>query len=190
MRRKAAVAGNWAACLGLAAVLWCGACTSASVAPRHSTPGSTAATPAGAAGRRVMPGGCGATPVLAGTPPAWNPRPAGFSGEPFLPYVLGRADVVMGYLFGHPLYAPESTVRSNKILWYVRYPRDGYELQLTGQLRTGPGRTVSEAFPDNASPGEIYPSDVTVPVPGCWSFTVTWGSHTDHVDLAFTAPPR
>jgi hypothetical protein len=136
-----------------------------------------------------MPGGCGGTPVLAGRPPGWNPHPAGFTGRHFPPYVTGSANAVMGYLFAHPLYAPVSPRRSNKILWFVRYPRDGHPLRLTGHLVSDPGRTVTEQFPDNSWPGEIYPSDVTVPVPGCWSFTLRWGSHADHLSLVFKRPP-
>lgn len=96
----------------------------------------------------------------------------------------------MGYLWVHPLYAPEPGTRSNKILWYVRYPRDGSPLVLTGQLSSSRGRTVTASFPANSGPGEIYPSDITVPQPGCWSFTLRWAGHTDHVSLRFTYVPR
>ncbi len=72
----------------------------------------------------------------------------------------------------------------------MRYPRGGMPLLLTGHLDTNPARTVSEMYPADSSPGEIYPSYVTVPKPGCWSFTLRWGSHTDHLSLRFTALPR
>jgi hypothetical protein len=157
-----------------------------SAAGTHTRPPS-----ASAAARHVVPGGCGGTPILAGSPPSWNPKPAGFSPQPpFLSYAVGRDNAVMGYLWARPLYVPEPRNRSNKILWYVRYPRDGNPLRLSGHLDSNPSRTVSETFPDNASPGEIYPSDVTVPVPGCWSFAVRWGTHADHLSLAFIPLPR
>jgi hypothetical protein len=134
---------------------------------------------------------CGGTSIITGHSPAWNAQPAGFTEQPtFLPYVVGSGNTVMGYLFGNPLYAPELAGRINKVLWYVRYPPDGGPLQLTGHLVTDPARTVSESFPDNSGPGWIYPSDVVVPRTGCWSFILRWASHTDHLSLLFTAPPR
>jgi hypothetical protein len=134
---------------------------------------------------------CGGTSILAGHPPAWNGQPAGFTVQPtFLSYVLGSANTIMGYLWGNPLYTPEPPDRINKILWYVRYPPGGAPLQLTGQLATDPARTVSESIPNDSGPGWIYPSDVTVPLAGCWSFTLRWASHIDHLSLRFTSPPR
>ena len=34
-----------------------------------------------------------------------------------------------------------------------------------------------------SEPGEIYPSEIVVPSPGCWHFTLSWNGHTDTVDL-------
>ena len=31
--------------------------------------------------------------------------------------------------------------------------------------------------------GEIYPSEIVAPSPGCWQFTLSWSGHTDTVDL-------
>jgi hypothetical protein len=72
----------------------------------------------------------------------------------------------------------------------VRYPRDGAPLHVTGHLQTGPSQTMSAAFPADSSPGEIYPSDMTVPESGCWSFTLRWNTHADHLSLPFVALPR
>src|SRR5207245_8077083 len=91
-----------------------------------------------------MAGGCGGTSIFTGPPPGWNARPAGFSRQPpALPYVVGGSDSVMGYLWARPLYAPEAPTHSNKVLWYVRYPRDGRPLHVTGHLRTDPRQTMS-----------------------------------------------
>jgi hypothetical protein len=139
----------------------------------------------------VAPGGCGGTSILTGPPPGWNAQPAGFSQQPpSLPYVVGGSDSVMGYLWARPLYAPESPTHSNKVLQYVRYPRYGTPLRVTGHLRADPRRTMSAAFRADSSPGEIYPSDITVPKPGCWSFTLRWNHHVDHLSLSFAALPR
>jgi len=136
-------------------------------------------------------GGCGGTSIFTGPPPGWNAQPAGFPRQPpALPYVVGGSDSVMGYLWARPLYAPEAPTHSNKVLWYVRYPRDGRPLHVTGHLRTDPRQTMSATFPANSSPGEIYPSDMTVPQPGCWTFTFRWNNHADHLSLPFAALPR
>lgn len=162
--------------------------TSAASPSVRPTAGQTAKSQPSAA--QFAADACDGTVIHSGPPPSWNPAPAGFSEQPpTLPYVVGSDDSVMGYLWVHPLYTPESGTRSNKILWYVRYPRDGSPLVVTGRLRSGHGRTVRESFPDNSTPGEIYPSDITVPRPGCWSFTLRWAGHTDRVDLLFTRLP-
>jgi hypothetical protein len=138
----------------------------------------------------VAPGGCGGTTIFTG-PPGWNAQPAGFSEQPLsLPYVVGGRDSVMGYLRARPLYAPESPSHSNKVLWYVRSPRDGAPLKATGHLRADPRQRMAAAFPADSSPGEIYPSDMTVPEPGCWSFTLRWNNHVDYLSLPFAALPR
>ena len=40
----------------------------------------------------------------------------------------------------------------------------------------------------DSSPGEIYPSIVDVPSPGCWHFTLSWAGHHDEIDLLYVAP--
>jgi hypothetical protein len=91
---------------------------------RHGTPGAPS--------RTALAGGCAATSLLRGAPPAWNPRPAGFVEVPDLPYVLGRRGTAMGYIFNAPLVAPPRAGK-NKILWYVRQPRNGSPLRITGR---------------------------------------------------------
>ena len=189
--RRIAVVAVRLAVWALAAVLACTGCTAA--------PAGLNATAKPASSHRmsglpvvphVAPGGCGGTSIFTGPPPGWNAQPAGFSQQPpSLPYVVGGSDSVMGYLWVRPLYAPESPSHSNKVLWYVRYRRDGMPLHVTGHLRADPSQTMSATFPADSSPGEIYPSDMTVPEPGCWSFTLRWTTHVDHLSLWFAALP-
>jgi hypothetical protein len=139
-----------------------------------------------------MTGGCGGSPLIRGGPPVWNPRPAGFTQQPpGLPYVLGRQGSVMGYLFHTPLAAPAPKDGArNKILWFVRQPRESNPLRLTGHP-LGAGRPqVTARFPADSGPGEIYPTSVDVPRPGCWVFTLTWGGHEDTVALKFSPAPH
>lgn len=164
---------------GLAAValLLVGGCTSTVPQSPHRAPSASPAT---------LAGGCGATRLLQGAPPAWNPRPAGFNGPPGLPYVLGRKGTIMGYLFRTPLVAAPRGP-GDKILWYVRLPRHGSPLSITGHPRGADHPRVSRRFLADSSPGEIYPSGVDVPRPGCWVFTLTWDGHEDDLTLSFSA---
>jgi len=60
-------------------------------------------------------------------------------------------------------------------------------LDATGQPlgATEPIATFSKVA--DSGPGEIYPSGVTVPSPGCWHVTLTWhgGDQRAEVDLLF-----
>jgi hypothetical protein len=94
---------------------------------------------------------------------------------------------VVGFLFADPLVAPPGRVTyDNKLLWVVRLPRDGSELLLDG-VNPATRHVVHLAEPPDSSPGEIYPSIVDVPEPGCWHFTLRWANHTDDVDLLYVA---
>jgi hypothetical protein len=46
---------------------------------------------------------------------------------------------------------------------------------------------VSSSWSADSEPGEIYPSQITVPSPGCWRFTLAWPGHSDTVDLGYIA---
>jgi hypothetical protein len=159
----------------------CSASTTTHGAVPHRTP---------SAPRTTLAGGCAGTPVLRGAPPGWNPRPAGFIKEPDLPYVLGRKGTAMGYIFNAPLVAPPRA-GTNKILWYVRQPRNGSPLRITGHPAGADHHPeVTRQFPADSSPGEIYPAAVEVPHPGCWVFTLTWDGHEDDVVLRFSPAAR
>ena len=102
-----------------------------------------------------------------------------------MPYVLGTNDTIMGYLFGFPLRACHPDNPSNKILWYVRLPRDGHPLVVRAHPAGGTTPVVSYSFPADSSPGEIYPSAVDVPTPGCWTLDLSWGAHRDTTRLSY-----
>jgi hypothetical protein len=125
--------------------------------------------------------GCGATQVYRrGLLPGW----ANVNAPKGLPYVVATPGLAVGYLFSFPLRA---TAEGNKVLWYVGTPRDGLALDAAGHPlgATEPLATFSKAA--DSGPGEIYPSGVTVPTPGCWHFTLTWhgGDQRADVDLLF-----
>jgi hypothetical protein len=35
----------------------------------------------------------------------------------------------------------------------------------------------------DSSPGEIYPSYVDLPAPGCWRLSLRWGAHAAQLDV-------
>jgi hypothetical protein len=129
-------------------------------------------------------GGCAATGLLLGASPAW----ARSARPPAIRYALSDEGNAAAYLFGYPLRAGSPADPDDKVLWVVRRPRDGLPLRLTGRLLGASApRTVSSTWPADSSPGEIYPSIVNVPVPGCWRFTLAWNGHRDSVDLRYVA---
>ncbi len=93
--------------------------------------------------------------------------------------------VAAGFLFGYPLRAGHPDNPSNKVLWVVRVPRDGSPLTITGHPAGATTPSIESSWPDNASPGEIYPSGVDVPQPGCWHFNLAWAGHHATVDLEY-----
>src|SRR5215470_1516507 len=143
---------------------------------------SGAGTPAGPAfapGAAYTGGGCGATRLLRGAAPAW----ASAANPPPIRYALAERGQVAGFLFGYPLMAGNPRPYSDKIFWVVAHPRDGLPLRLTGHPLGAATPVVSSTWPADSAPGEIYPSEIVAPSPGCWQFTLSWNGHTDTVDL-------
>ena len=102
-----------------------------------------------------------------------------------LPYVLSVQQTAAGFLFGYPLRAGHPTDRANKVLWVVRLPRDGSPLDITGQLSGASEPSVHVTQSAGSGPGEIYPSIVDVPQPGCWRFDLAWSGHQATVFLTY-----
>jgi len=130
-------------------------------------------------GANYATGGCGPRPLLRGDVPSWTAS----ANPPALIYVLGRHQQIAGFLFGFPLMAGHPEPFSDNILWVVRSDRHGAPLRLTGHPLNAATPVVRSSWPANSSPGNIYPSDIEVPSPGCWRFTLTWHRHADTVDL-------
>ena len=137
------------------------------------------ASPPPVQGAAITSGGCGATPLLRGSAPGW----ASSADPPLIRYALARRAQAAGFLFGYPLMAGNPQPYSDKILWVVASPRDGMPLRLTGHPLNAVKPVVSSTWPADSAPGQIYPSEIEVPAPGCWQFTLSWNGHTDTVDL-------
>jgi hypothetical protein len=165
----------------MACTLITGCALNSAPSPRSEAPTST---PSVVAVPQIVPGGCGSTDRLRGAVPEWLDQ-AGAHNIPALPYVLAHGLTAAGFLFSLPLRAGHPTNPSNKILWVVRLPRNGSQLDLTAHPLSQFEPVVHETAPTGASPGQIYPSIVDVPQAGCWHFELSWAGHRDTVDLEY-----
>lgn len=176
VRCAAAVFAVTAAC----AVPACSSSGGKSSAPATTTPVSaTAAIPAGA---HTVVGACGSTTLHQGASWPWTGPARAPDG---LVQATGDNGLAVAYLFAHPLRSGHPDERNNKILWVMRKSRNGSDLVITAQPLGESTPTVTVRRPPDSRPGEIYPSIVDVPSPGCWHFTLTWDGNTDHVDLPY-----
>jgi hypothetical protein len=134
-------------------------------------------------------GRCVASRVHHGAPPAWT-GPAWADSSPgfTLPYALSSGDGAAAFFFANPLRAGHPTNPHNKILWVVRYPRNGKPLNIVARSPADPGKTVRASWPADSEPGEIYPSYVDLPKPGCWELTLGWNTHTVHLNVQVQPP--
>jgi Protein of unknown function (DUF4232) len=146
---------------------------------------------------KVLENGNGTTPVApvtTGTPAPANclatnsvvPSWADSANPPLsIPHVLTRDGNVLAFIFSDPMIAGHRSDRQNKILWIVRQPRGGKPLVVTGTLAGADVDPVHLSVPADSSPGEIYPSVVDVPKPGCWHFELAWNGHHSEIDLGY-----
>jgi hypothetical protein len=139
-----------------------------------------------AAATATAAGACVPAPIHRGAPPSWSA--AAWSQSPGfkLPYALASGDSAAAFLWVR-LRAGAPTNPANKVLWVVRYPRHGHPLRILARDGARPALIARSSWPADSSPGEIYPSYLNLPKPGCWQLTLRWGSHTAH--LALTVAP-
>jgi hypothetical protein len=128
---------------------------------------------------------CSASSVHTGSRPPWLEE-AGAHNNPDIPYVIATPEIAAGFLFADPLRAGHPVDPSNKILWVVGKPRNGSDLQLSAHPLGASTPVVTDSFPDNSSPGEIYPSIFDVPSPGCWQLELRWAGNVARVDVTYT----
>lgn len=135
---------------------------------------------------RHVAGANGCTPARThvGAPPAWTASAWSDSSPGFtVPYALASGDSAAAFMFSHALRVGHPTDPANKVLWVVRYPRDGKPLIITARWSEDPSLKVRISQPANSSPGEIYPTYIDLPKPGCWKLGLKWGAHRANVDL-------
>lgn len=163
------------------------ACTSATATPTVKPEGvaDTATLFAPTTAAKPTEGGCGGTTVFMGGIPDALTRSTGNNAPSGIPYAVAHPATVAGFIFGYPLHTPSAGIGyANKILWVVGVPRTG-DLVIDGVPLGKSGPTVHYSFPANSGPGEIYPTGVDVPEPGCWAFTLRFAGQTAEVELAY-----
>lgn len=156
-----------------------------------TTSPSSAVTPASrlpTASGIAVTGGCGSTQAYVGGVPDWLDLAGARNNPRELPYVIADPPTAAGFLFTTPLRAGHPSNPANKILWVVGQPRNGDDLQITAHPVDATTPVIQTSQPANSSPGEIYPSIVDVPLPGCWHFELTWAGHTAAVELPYVSP--
>jgi hypothetical protein len=99
-----------------------------------------------------------------------------------MPYVMGDRGNIVAILWADhdPLHAPPLAKVNNKILWvsravpgiiaplHIRATLDATGQTVTRQVANGPG-----------------PSIIDLPAAGCWSFSLNWSGHHDHLSLRY-----
>jgi hypothetical protein len=130
------------------------------------------------------PARCVPAAIRNGAPPRWTAAAWADSSPGFrVPYALASGDGAAAFFFARHLRAGHPENPSNKVLWIVRFPRDGHPLEITARLGGNRAKVVRTSWPADSSPGEIYPSGVDLPQPGCWHLELTWGSHRATIDV-------
>jgi len=144
------------------------------------------ATPAAVSSAPPVPTSCtGAVIGQGNLPPGWVDVAGGHNNPTGVPFTIDQSQTVAGFVFGYPLRAGHPESPSNKILWVVRAPRAGADLTITAHPLGAAAPEVKVVQPANSGPGEIYPSIVDVPTPGCWVLNLAWGSHRAALALPY-----
>ena len=101
-----------------------------------------------------------------------------------MPYVVGdRGDIVAILWADHePLHVPPLAHVSNKILWVSRVNQGAFTPLRIQATLDGANQTVTRQVP--GGPG---PSIIDLPAAGCWSFSLSWSGHHDHLSLRYSA---
>ena len=140
---------------------------------------AAAAQASGASG-----GACVPAAIHHGPPPAWT----GDAFEPSTggyvpPYSVSADAGAAAFFFAPTLRAGDPSNPANKVLWVVRYPRNGHPLKISGRYGGNAKLTAHSSWPADSSPGAIYPSYVNLPKAGCWELTLRWGTHRTRLDV-------
>jgi hypothetical protein len=180
-RSRAGTVGAVAAALILL-LAGCGA-SGRQGAASTAAPTSTSAPAKAAQAGGGAAGPCTPAPIHHGAPPGWTaPAWSSSSGPLRIPYALASGEVAAAFFFAR-LRAGHPDNPANKVLWVVQAPREGQPLVIQASTARSPGRTVVIRQEAGSGPGNIYPSSVDLPTPGCWRLALRWGVHRATIDV-------
>lgn len=123
--------------------------------------------------------------MVRGGVPAWVDVAGAQNNPDGLPYVVAIPPSAAGFIFGYPLRAGHPQSPTNKILWVVGLPRNGSPLEVSGRPLNATTPSIHQTQLADSGPGEIYPSIIDVPKPGCWRFDLSWAGNHTAVDLEY-----
>jgi hypothetical protein len=131
-------------------------------------------------GRHTPPPAAGSacdSAVVTSALPSW--ARTGFSPDAYIePHVTGASGDIIGVLFTDPLRSPQTTGKTNKILWIAK-DQGADPLVIHAHLE-GSSQDVTRSVA--GGPG---PSIIDMPAPGCWQLTLTWAGRTDTTALPY-----
>ena len=133
----------------------------------------------------ALAGSCSGTAITQGAEPGWADAAGAHNNPKGLPVAVDGSQTVVGFLYGYPLRSGHPSNPANKILWVVRLPREGADLTITAHPAGAASPMIAVVQAANSGPGEIYPSVVDVPTPGCWVFDLAWSSHRATLQLPY-----
>jgi hypothetical protein len=134
----------------------------------------------------ALAGSCTGTAITQGGAPSWADAAGVHINPTGLPLAVDQAQTVVGFLYGYPLRAGHPTSPTNKVLWVVRLPRDRSDLTITAHPVGAASPVITVVQAADSGPGEIYPSVVDVPTPGCWVLDLAWSSHRTTLQLPYS----
>jgi hypothetical protein len=127
---------------------------------------------------------CVPAAIHRGAPPSWTAAAWSDSSPGFkLPYALASHAAAAAFFWAPTLRAGHPTNPANKVLWIVRYLRNGQPLRILARSSASPTSTVQMSLPADSSPGQIYPSYLDLPTPGCWQLTLHWDTHVANLNV-------
>lgn len=161
---------------------------SCGTAGRSSGPSAAAPTSTRPPAKAAQAGGgatgpCRPAPIHHGAAPDWTAPVWGSSSGPLeVPYALASGETALAFFWAR-LRAGHPDNPFNKVLWVVQASRKGHPLVIEATSASSPGRTVVLREEADSGPGEIYPSYVDLPTPGCWRLALRWGTHRATIDV-------
>ncbi len=100
--------------------------------------------------------------------------------------MVATPPIAAAFIFTDPLRARHPQNPYNNVLWVVRTPRDGSDLEIIARPLGVSSPALSDRRPDNSGPGEIYSDGMDVPTASCWRFDLRWANGRVTVDLEYT----